>query len=55
MVRAGVLHIWKKPTSHRETGKKERDIVRETLAQYLDRTDPDSVESLMMRAANLER
>jgi RHH-type rel operon transcriptional repressor/antitoxin RelB len=57
MVGARVPHSWKNQISGitQETGKKESDIVREALAQYLDRTDPDSVDSLMKRVATLER
>lgn len=57
MIGARVPHNWKNQIADitLETGKSESDIVREAIAQYLDRTDLDSVESLMKRVANLER
>jgi predicted DNA-binding protein len=57
MVGARVPHSWKNQIDGitQETGKNESEIVREALAQYLDRTDLDSVESLMKRVAALER
>jgi predicted DNA-binding protein len=57
MVGARVPHSWKKQIDDltKTTGKIESDIVREALAHYLDRTDIDSVDSLMKRVATLER
>lgn len=57
MVGAKVPFSWKNQIKRitQETGKSESDIVREALGQYLGHTDPDSVESLMKRVANLER
>lgn len=57
MVGARVPHHWKDQMEGitQETGKSESEIVREALAQYLGRTDLDSVESLMKRVATLER
>lgn len=57
MVGARVPHYWKNQIDGitQETGKNESEIVREALAQYLDRTDLNSVESLMKRVAALER
>lgn len=57
MVGARVPHPWKDQIDSiiQATGKSESEIVREAIAQYLDRTDLDSVESLMKRVANLER
>lgn len=57
MVGARVPHSWKNQIDGitQETGKNESEIVREALAQYLDRTDLNSVESLMKRVAALER
>jgi predicted DNA-binding protein len=57
MIGARVPHPWKDQIEGitQATGKSESDIVREALAQYLERTDLDSVESLMKRVANLER
>lgn len=57
MVGARVPHSWKDQIVGicHETGKTESEVVQEAIAQYLDRTDLDSVESLMKRVANLER
>lgn len=57
MIGARVPHSWKNQISGitQETGKSESDIVREAIAQYLDRTDLNSVESLTKRVASLER
>ena len=57
MVGARVPHPWKDQIDGitQATGKSESEIVREALAQYLGRTDLDSVESLMKRVATLER
>ena len=57
MVGARVPHPWKDQMEGitQATGKSESEIVREALARYLDRTDLDSVESLMRRVATLER
>lgn len=57
MVGARVPHSWKNQIEAicQTTGKGESDIIREAIAQYLDRTDLNSVESLMKRVANLER
>lgn len=57
MIGARVPHSWKDQIESicQETGKTESEVVQEAIAQYLDRTDLDSVESLMKRVANLER
>ena len=57
MVGARVLHTWKDQILDisQETGKSESEVVQEALAQYLGRTDLDSVESLMRWVATLER
>ena len=57
MVGARVPHPWKDQIDGitQATGKSESDILREALAQYLGRTDLDSVDSLMKRVATLER
>jgi len=57
MVGARVPHTWKDQILDisQETGKSESEVVQEALAQYLGRTDLDSVESLMKRVATLER
>lgn len=57
MIGARVPHPWKDQIEGmcQATGKSESDIVREALAQYLDLTDLNSVESLSKRVASLER
>ena len=57
MVGARVPHTWKDQILgiSQETGKSESGVVQEALAQYLGRTDLNSVESLMKRVATLER
>ena len=57
MVGARVPHPWKDQIEDicNETGKNESEVVQEAIAQYLGRTDLDSVESLMKRVATLER
>jgi predicted DNA-binding protein len=57
MVGARVPHAWKDQIDAlcQETGKCESAIVQEAIAQYLGRTDLDSVESMSKRVAALER
>jgi predicted DNA-binding protein len=57
MVGARVPHVWKDQIQGicHETGKSESEVVQEAIAQYLGRTDLDSVESLIKRVATLER
>ncbi|KAM3112797.1 hypothetical protein [Phormidesmis sp. 146-33] len=57
MIGARVPHAWKDQIEDicSETGKSESEVVQEAIAQYLGRTDLDSVESLMKRVAILER
>lgn len=57
MVGARVPHSWKEQieTLCRESGKSESEIVQEAIAQYLGRTDANSVISLNKRVAALER
>ncbi|MBD1859964.1 MULTISPECIES: hypothetical protein [Leptolyngbya] len=57
MVGARIPHAWKDQIEGicHETGKTESQILKEAIGQYLDRTDLDSVESLMKRVASLER
>lgn len=57
MVGARVPHIWKDQIKGicQETGKSESEVVQEAIAQYLGRTDLNSIESLMKRVAALER
>lgn len=37
------------------TGKCQSELVREALAAYLDKTEPESVEKMTRRLAKLER
>lgn len=57
MIGARVPHVWKNQIEGicQETGKSESEVVQEAIAQYLGRTDLNSVESLMKRVAILER
>jgi hypothetical protein len=57
MVGARVPHAWKDQIEGicQETGKSESEVVQDALAQYLNRTDSNSVESLMRRVATLEQ
>lgn len=61
MVGARVPQDWQQQIQEiaQATGRKEAEIVREALAQYLRKTDPSSVKgaltSLEDRVANLER
>jgi predicted DNA-binding protein len=57
MVGARVPHSWKAQieTLCRESGKSESEIVQEAIAQYLGKTDVNSVTSLNKRVAALER
>ncbi len=57
MVGARVPHSWKDQIQSicTETGKSESEIVQEAIAQYLGRTDVNSVTSLNKRVAALER
>ena len=38
-----------------ETGKSESEVVREAIAQYLGKTDPDAVATMARRLSKLER
>ena len=38
-----------------ETGKCRSELVKEALAAYLDKTEPESVEKMTRRLAKLER
>jgi predicted DNA-binding protein len=57
MVEARVPHAWQDQIEGicRETSKCESEIVQEAIAQYLGRTDLNSVESMSKRVAALER
>jgi len=57
MVGARVPHPWKDQIEDicSETGKSESEVVQEAIAQYLGRTDLNSVESLMKRVSTVER
>ncbi|MDX2242351.1 MAG: hypothetical protein NW224_16830 [Leptolyngbyaceae cyanobacterium bins.302] len=57
MVGARVPHSWKEQieTLGRESGKTESEIVQEAIAQYLGKTDVNSIASLNKRVATLER
>jgi predicted DNA-binding protein len=57
MVGARVPHAWKDQIEGicQQTGKCESAIVQEAIAQYLGRTDLESVESMSKRVAALER
>jgi predicted DNA-binding protein len=57
MVGARVPHGWKQQIQAicLETGKTESAIVQEAIAQYLGRTDVNSVQLLSKRVAALER
>lgn len=57
MVGARVPHSWKEQIEIlcRESGKSESEIVQEAIAQYLGKTDLNSVTSLNKRVAALER
>jgi len=57
MVGARVPHPWKDQIEDicNETGKSESEVVQEAIAQYLGRTDLNSVESLMKRVSTVER
>lgn len=39
----------------RETGQNQSEVVREAIAQYLGKTDPESVASMSRRLNKLER
>jgi hypothetical protein len=57
MVGARVPHSWKDQIEGicQELGKSESAVVQEAIAQYLGRTDIDSVQSMSKRLAALER
>ncbi len=57
MIGARVPHSWKHQIEDicAETGKSESEVVQEAIAQYLGRTDLNSVESLLKRVATMER
>ncbi len=57
MVGARVPHSWKDQIQSicTETGKSESEVVQEAIAQYLGKTDVNSVTSLNKRVAVLER
>jgi len=61
MVGARVSSDWHRQIQETTTpaGRKEAEVVREALAQYLGKTDPSSVKGaivdLQERVANLER
>ncbi|MBW4523367.1 MAG: hypothetical protein KME16_27325 [Scytolyngbya sp. HA4215-MV1] len=57
MVGARVPHSWKEQIQAicQETGKRESEIVQEAIAQYLGKTDLNSMSSLSKRVAALER
>ncbi len=38
-----------------ETGQSQSEVVREAIAQYLGKTDPDAVASIARRLSKLER
>ena len=38
-----------------ETGKSQSELVREAIAAYLGKTEPESVEKMSRRLAQLER
>ena len=38
-----------------ETGKSYSEVVREAIAAYLDKVEPDSVQTMNRRIAQLER
>ena len=57
MVGARVPHSWKDQIQSicNEMGKSESEVVQEAIAQYLGKTDANSVTSLSKRVAALER
>ena len=57
MVGARVPHAWMDQIEGicSESGKSTSEVVQEALAQYLGRTDAESVTSLAKRVATLER
>jgi predicted DNA-binding protein len=57
MVGARVPHSWKDQIQSicTETGKSESEVVQEAIAQYLGKTDVNSVTSLNKRVSALER
>lgn len=57
MVGARIPHAWMEQIQSicQESGKTPSEVVQEALAQYLKRTDTESVNSLNKRVAALER
>jgi predicted DNA-binding protein len=57
MVGARVPHSWKDQIQSicNETGRSESEVVQEAIAQYLGKTDVNSVTSLNKRVSALER
>lgn len=57
MVEARIPHSWKEQLQGvcLETGKTESEVVQEAIAQYLGRTDLNSVMVLTKRVSALER
>ena len=57
LVSARVPQDWKEQitTICQESGKSESEVVQEAIAQYLGKTDVNSITSLNKRVATLER
>jgi len=57
LVSARVPHDWKDQIEGicKESGKSESEVLQEAIAQYLGKTDLNSITSLNKRVATLER
>ncbi len=57
LVATRVPHSWAAQIEElsQETGKSQSEIVREAIAQYLGKTDPEAVATMARRLSKLEQ